>query len=211
LASIANKSRAPMSAENVPTKIRYKVWVKAFQHATDMDGLIVTTIEGKTATRYEHWCGRLPKWVKHLRTWGESGTVKVKTDTTPKIVDRGIQCMFVGYSKDHDGDCIEMWYPKTNKVYTTTRDVIWLNKMYYNAENIEGVTTLEGLDCKLDETDVNATPTKEDKATTTTTVEETIDSSIEHEEPPAIEDGTTRSGMRFRDIAAANLVFNPVE
>jgi hypothetical protein len=127
LASIANKGRALMSAANVPTKIRYKVWVKAFQHATDMDGLIVTTIDGKTATRYEHWCGRLPKWVKHLRTWGESGTVKVKNDTTPKIVDRGIQCVFVGYSRDHDGDCAEMWYPKTNKVYTT-RDVIWLNK-----------------------------------------------------------------------------------
>jgi hypothetical protein len=55
LASIANKGRALMSAANVPTKIRYKVWVKAFQHATNMDGLIVTTIQGKTATRYEHW------------------------------------------------------------------------------------------------------------------------------------------------------------
>jgi hypothetical protein len=71
--------------------------------------------------------------------------------------------------------------------------------------------TLEGLDYTLDETEVNATPTKEDEATTTTTVEETIDSSIEHEEPPAIEDGTTRSGMRFRDITAANVVLNPVE
>jgi hypothetical protein len=140
---------------------------------------------------------------------GESGTVKAKTDTTPKIVDRGIQCIFVGYSKDHDGDCVEMWYPKTNKVYTT-RDVVWLNKMYYNAEIMEGVTTLEGPDYKLDETEVNATATKENEATTTT-VEKNIDSSHAHEEPPAIEDGTTRSGMRFRDIAAANLVLNPVE
>jgi hypothetical protein len=174
------------------------VWVKAFQHATDMDGLIVTTIQGKTATRYEHWCGRLPKWVKHLRTWGESGTVKVKTDTTPKRVDRGIQCIFVRYSKDHDGDCVEMWYPKTNKVYTT-RDVVWLNKMYYNAEIMEGVSTLEGLDYKPDETEVNATPTKENEATTTT-VEKNIDSSHAHEEPPAIEDGTTRSGMTLRQL-----------
>jgi hypothetical protein len=54
----------------------------------DGDGLNVTDIDGKVATRYEHWCGRLPKWIKHLRTWGECGTVKVKNDTTPKIADR---------------------------------------------------------------------------------------------------------------------------
>jgi hypothetical protein len=31
------------------------------------------------------------------------------------------------------GDCYEMWYPKMNRVYTT-RDDIWLNRMYYRAE-----------------------------------------------------------------------------
>ncbi len=97
-ASIANKGRALMSAANIPMSVRYKVWIKAFEHATALDGLIVTTIDGKNATRYEHWHGSLPKWVRHLRTWGESGTVKVKTKTTPKLADRGIQCMFVGYS-----------------------------------------------------------------------------------------------------------------
>jgi hypothetical protein len=116
LASIASKGRAIMSAVNIPQKTRYYVWTKAFQHATDLDGLKVTDIDGKVATRYEHWCGKLPKWVKHHRTWGECGTVKVKNETTPKKADRGISCMFVGYSKDHDGDCYDMWYPKTSKV-----------------------------------------------------------------------------------------------
>jgi hypothetical protein len=112
-----------MSAANIPMSVRYKVWVKAFQHATDLDGLIIVDVNGKTASRYEHWTGQ-------LRTWRESGTVKIKTDTTPKIADRGIQCVFVGYSKDHDGDCFEMWYPKTNRIYIS-RDVIWLNRMHY--------------------------------------------------------------------------------
>jgi hypothetical protein len=58
----------------------------------------------------------------------------VTTDTTPKIADRGIQCVFVGHSKDHDGDCYEMWYPKTNRVYTT-RDVIWPNRMCTRPKN----------------------------------------------------------------------------
>jgi hypothetical protein len=64
---------------------------KGVQHATDLDGLIVTTIDHAVATRYEHWCGKLPKWTKHLKTWGEAGTVKTKTDTTPKLADRGIK------------------------------------------------------------------------------------------------------------------------
>jgi hypothetical protein len=121
LASIANKGRSLMSAANIPTKVRYKVWIKAFQHATDMDRLVVSEIDGKVTTRYEHWCGQLPKWVKHLRTWGESETVKIKKSTTPKISDRGIQCMFVGHSPDHDGDCYDMWNPKTDKIYYETR------------------------------------------------------------------------------------------
>ena len=134
LASIANKGRTIMTAANVPMKIRYKVWIKAFEHATNLDGLAVIEVNGKTANRYEHWCGKLPKWVDHPHTWGESGTVKVKTSTTPKIADRGIPCMFVGYSKDHDGDCYDMWYPKTSRIYTT-RDVIWLRRMYYSTDN----------------------------------------------------------------------------
>jgi hypothetical protein len=62
----------------------------------------------------------------------------VKTDTTPKIADRGTQSVLIGHSKDHDADCYEMWYPKTNRVYTT-RDVMWLNRMYYPAEEPQGM------------------------------------------------------------------------
>jgi hypothetical protein len=153
-ASIASKGRALMAAADILKQIRYKIWVKPFQHATDLDGLVTTESQGKVASRYERWCGQLPKRVKHLRIWGESGTVKIKTSTTPKIADRGIQCMFVGYSKDRDGDCQDMWYPKTNKV-NTTRDVIWLNQMHYPKEVTEGAHAVEPLDDTLD---IDVTP-----------------------------------------------------
>jgi hypothetical protein len=39
--------------------------------------------------------------------------------------------MFVGYLLDHTADCYEMWIPATSRVHQT-RDVIWLNRMYYN-------------------------------------------------------------------------------
>jgi hypothetical protein len=69
----------------------------------------------------------------------------MKTDTTPKIADRGIKCMFVGHARIHDGDCYEMWNPKTSKIYVT-RDVIWLNKMCFDEEVMEGVKTTQTLD-----------------------------------------------------------------
>jgi hypothetical protein len=214
LASVSNKGRSLLSAANVPMGIRYKVWVKAFQHATNLDGLAVIVIAGKTATRYEHWYGRMPKWVKHLRTWGESGTVKIKSDTTPKIADRGIQCMFVGHSADHDGDCYEMWYPKTNRVYTT-RDVIWLNCMYYTVGVEEGVETTHGLDVDIDvnEADVQADTenNNDDQKEQDEQDTKVADKGLEESGPEELARGTTRSGVHFRDIAAANLERFPIE
>jgi hypothetical protein len=50
------------------------------------------------------WCDENPKFTAHLRTWGEAGTVKLKTKMTPKLSERGAQCMFVGYTLGHQGD-----------------------------------------------------------------------------------------------------------
>ena len=65
-------------------------------------------VENYKAMRYEHFWGKLPKFVSHLRTWGEAGTVKLKNKHSSKMSDRGLVCMFVGYAKDHDGDCYKM-------------------------------------------------------------------------------------------------------
>jgi hypothetical protein len=130
-AHLANYGRALMARANVPMNIRYKVFTKAFKTATLLDGLTVITIGNREAPRYEHWCGKNPEFSQYLRTWGEVGMVKVKTDATPRIGDRGVKCMFVGYSLDHTADCYEMWDPATLRV-NQTRDVIWLNRMYYN-------------------------------------------------------------------------------
>jgi hypothetical protein len=70
--------------------------------------MVVTTIGEKKATRHEYFYGKNPKWRKFLRMWGEAGTVKVKTKTTPKLADRGVHCMFIGYTDDDDGDVYRM-------------------------------------------------------------------------------------------------------
>lgn len=74
--------------------------------ATLLDGLtIVKNEEGKMDTRFMHICISNPKFIAFMRTWGEAGTVKIKTKTTTKVENRGVHCMFVGYSLDHPSDC----------------------------------------------------------------------------------------------------------
>jgi hypothetical protein len=130
LAHIANSGRALRTRAHVPLKERYQLFKKAFTVATKLDGLTVITLDGKTATRYEHFGDANPKFFKHLRTWGGAGLVTLKTKGTPKVGDRGIACMMVDYSINYTGDVYEMWNPTTNRIHTT-RDVIWLRRMFY--------------------------------------------------------------------------------
>ena len=133
-AVLANKARTLMTAAFVPLEKRFKLWREAAKTATLLDGLLIVSIYGQEKTRYEHAFGENPKFAKHLRTWGEAGTVKTKIKATSKIADRGVQCMFVGYALDHDGDCYRMWNPETDGVHTT-RDIIWLRRMYFSKPN----------------------------------------------------------------------------
>jgi hypothetical protein len=68
------------------------------------------------------------KYLKYLRTWGEAGTVKLKSRSHTKLDDRGHTCMFVGYSTAHAGNTYRMWDPRSRRVLIT-RDIRWLNKI----------------------------------------------------------------------------------
>jgi hypothetical protein len=43
--------------------------------------------------------------------------------------------MFVGYSQSHSSDTYCMWDPRSKRVHIT-RDIRWLNKMYFQELNI---------------------------------------------------------------------------
>ena len=98
--------------------------------ATKLDGLVVTNINNKTQTRHEHFGCAIPKFVKHIKTWGEAGVVKTKIKTAAKLINKGTTCMIVGHVDQHDGDCYRMWYPLGHYV-CVTRNVIWLIRMHY--------------------------------------------------------------------------------
>ena len=83
-------------------------------------------IDREKKSLVEHWSGSKLEYALNLCTWGEAGTVKLKTQMTGKLEDRGVQCMFVGYAKDHAGDVYHMWDPDTNGIHETQDITIWL-------------------------------------------------------------------------------------
>ncbi len=103
---IAAKTQAIMNAAQIPKSEQFKLWSEAATTVTALDNLIPVTWNGKTLTRYEHAGHKIPKFVKHLRTFGEAGIVKDKKDG--KVGDRRITMMFVGYANSHAGNCYRM-------------------------------------------------------------------------------------------------------
>lgn len=108
-----------MSAANVPMPQRNLVYYEAFDTATKLESLVLIAIDGMTKLRVVHWGRKLTNYTKHLRTWGDAGTVKIERTGMPKVDNKGGTCMFVGYPDNHAGVCKEMLNWSTKGVLTT--------------------------------------------------------------------------------------------
>ena len=56
-AAIGNKGRAMLVHANVPMKYRIHLYREAFKTATDLNGLMMVTVNSKRATHYQHMFG----------------------------------------------------------------------------------------------------------------------------------------------------------
>ena len=152
---IAARSRAAMNHANLPQEERYTLFEEVANTITKLDWLTVIEINGVKKTRAEHYNNQLPGFAQHLRTIGEAGTVKIGKNG--KINDRGVTMMFLGYANNHSGNCYRMYNPFTKKI-VETRDIIWLNRMYYtrvdaNITGLEPIVVIEIPTTITEETD----------------------------------------------------------
>ena len=113
---------------NVPKRMWYPLFAECECTATKTDWVTPITLKGVTKARIEHFGMKVPKFFKHLRTWGEAG--RVKTGKDEKFGNPGVTCMFVGYAYNHSEDCYRMYNPNTGRVMET-RGVIFLHRMYF--------------------------------------------------------------------------------
>jgi len=105
---ILNKAKSMLEDAHVPYLKKYKIIQEAILTATKLDGLVVSTINDKTQTRYEYFGYPIPKFAKYLKTWEEAGVVKTKEKPAAKLRNNGTTCTMVGYADQHHGDCYHM-------------------------------------------------------------------------------------------------------
>ena len=66
---ICNKARAMMGADYISSEVRGRVGVEAIKNVTQLNRLVLTTLNGVTKSRDEHIYGVNPNWVKNMRRW----------------------------------------------------------------------------------------------------------------------------------------------
>jgi hypothetical protein len=191
--TIASRGRAMLNSANVPREFRFMLWREAFKTASLLDGMSIIKIDNKIDTQYAHWDGQVPNYLKYLRTRGEAGTVKLKSRSHTKRDDCGYTCMFVGYSTAHAGDTYCMWDPRSRRVHIT-RDIQWLNKMYFDQSNNLRITYIGGISGNLedrnpDEKIVNSADDQNDNNDNDKSVEEVVSESNNNEVIESIEKG----------------------
>ncbi len=130
----AAKARAAMHAAGVPREKRLNFFPEVIMAMTKIAWLKLITINDIKKIRIEHYDQPLPRFSQYLCTWREAGIIK--TGKVRKTRDLGVTSMFVGYTSNHEGDCYRLWNPKTKKV-SKTRDMIFLNRMFFKTPKIK--------------------------------------------------------------------------
>ncbi len=123
---LTDKARAAMHAAGVSKERKMDFFPEVVMTMTKLDWLTLGTIKGTKKIKIEHYNLPLPRFFEYLRTLGEARTVKTGKDK--KTGDRGVTCMFVGYTSNQEGDWYRIRNPKTKKV-SKTRDIVFLNRM----------------------------------------------------------------------------------
>jgi hypothetical protein len=121
--------RAMLNSAGVKDQLRYGVWAECTMTVTFLSNL--TSIKNKEVCPYKLLFGRKLNLLTSLRSFGEIGVVTTKADIQSKLKNRGIPCMFVGYSVNHANDVYEILNLDIKRIIQSGK-IIWLNEAYHD-------------------------------------------------------------------------------
>ena len=97
-----------LNGTRLSASLRSWLWAECATVAIQVHNLLVKKSNEKCA--YEKFCKSVPRYAKHLRVFGEMGTVRAyNKKIKAKLENRGRVCMFVGYADSHAGDVYRMY------------------------------------------------------------------------------------------------------
>ena len=129
---------------------RERLWSEAMNHATKLDGILVT--RNKPVMNDMALFGKQPNWIDKLKRFGEVGIVKTLKKGN-MVANRGLVGMFVGYADDHTQGTYRMMNLDTWKV-VLSRDVNWLDISYGDYIDRRDEQDKESVGMKLEELDI---------------------------------------------------------
>lgn len=132
-ATVWNKTRALMAQAGLEDNLKYKLWTEATMTATLLENILVNKGEDSSWKLFYGPNKELPSYSKHLRPWGEVGWVALTNTHPPKLQERGVKCIMVGYTQEHSQGTYRMYNLSTRGIMTS-RDVTWTGKFLSDKE-----------------------------------------------------------------------------
>ena len=124
--TLVGRGRAMLVQTGINSKEKGEFWCDIISTARNLDNIMVRP--DRTKPPYTLSCNKDGKFMKHLRSFGEMAVVDIHEGKKmrPKLDNRGITCMFVGYADDRSGDVYRFWNININRIIMS-RDARWLN------------------------------------------------------------------------------------
>jgi hypothetical protein len=92
-ATLYGRVRSMMNAAKITEEKRKQLWAECASTATDIDNIVAA----KETTPYRAFYGKDPKYLNHLRVFGEYGIIKdYATSLKSKLKNKGLKVMFLG-------------------------------------------------------------------------------------------------------------------
>ena len=119
--TLYGRVRAMLIGSKIEQPLRDSLWSEAANTATDLDSNLVKTSTGISA--FQQFFGKGIKTpVDFTKKFGERCVVTDRTKLKAKLGERGKECRWVGYAKDHSVGTYRFYNSKTGKIIMS-RDV----------------------------------------------------------------------------------------
>ena len=147
-ATLWGRVRAMLNHSGVTASLRDELWAECASTATKLCN-ILSRKERKSPN--EMFYGKEAIYAKDLRIFGEIGIKISRTVGIPeKILNKGNECIFLGYEANHPKDAYRVLDLK-NKTVMITRNVRWLGRSYGDHFKLDSPKTIQ--DTELESSD----------------------------------------------------------
>ena len=135
-ATLYGKVRSMLNWARLTENMRNGLWAQCALLATQLENILYKPGNKKSAS--ELFYGKNPTWIQNLNFFGEIGIVHdgQNAKIRGKLSDRGIECMFIGYSDDHAANVYKFFNLNKQSVIMS-RNVIWLKQNYGDYRKIK--------------------------------------------------------------------------